>query len=440
MPSLRPALSRFDMTMIAIGSMIGSGIFLTPSLIAHVLPSPFLILLAWVIGGLMALSGALTFAELSGMLPQAGGVYVFLNEAYGGLAGFLYGWAYLLVVNTGGIAALGIAFATYFAYFVPLGSTGITLVAIAGIVIITVINIIGVKAGGIFSDVFTVLKLAGIVGLIAVGLGWGARGVAQFAFTTGNVPGGLMSAFAVAMVSVFWSYGGWQHATFNASEAKDAQRTVPFAMIAGTVAVVLVYLLTNIAYMLLLPVDAVGSSERVASDAVSTVLGPIGGSLIAVAIFISTFGSASVFTLTVPRIYYAMASDGVFFRKVAEVHPRFATPAFAIILQSGWAIALILFWKTFEDLISYTVFLDWVFFALTAATVFVYRRRRPDAERPYRTLWYPVTPLFFIGISAWFVVATLVEKPAQAWAGMLLLALGVPVYYYWKRKTSRDLA
>ncbi len=440
MSPLRQALTRFDMTMIAIGSMIGSGIFLTPSLIAQALPSPSLILVVWVIGGMMALSGALTFAELSGLMPRAGGVYVFLNEAYGGLAGFLYGWAYLLVVNTGGIAALAIAFATYFGYFVALTPAGITMVAIAGIAIITGINIIGVKAGGIFSDILTVLKLAGIAGLIVVGIGWGTGG--SFHATTPATPltGGLMSAIAVAMVSVFWSYGGWQHATYTASEAKDANRSVPFAMIVGTVAVVAIYLLANVAYMLLLPLPAIAGSSRVAAEAIEVVLGPVGGSIIAVAIFISTFGSASVFTLTVPRIYFAMASDGVFFRKIAEIHPRFKTPAFAIILQSSWAVMLVLLWGTFEDLISYTVFLDWVFFALAAGSVFIFRRRVPTAERPYRTLGYPLTPAFFVAISAWFVINTLIEKPEQTLAGIGLLAVGVPVYYYWKRKGNRQQA
>jgi APA family basic amino acid/polyamine antiporter len=440
MSTLRPALSRFDMTMIAIGSMIGSGIFLTPSLIAEALPAPLLILIAWVVGGLMALTGALTFAELSSMMPRAGGVYVFLNEGFGGLAGFLYGWAYLLVVNTGGIAALSVAFATYFTYFVPLGHAGTTIVAVIGIVIITIVNVIGVKAGGLLSDVFTVLKLAGILGLIVVGLGWGPGGTAQFTLLAGVPRGSLSSAFAVAMVSVFWSYGGWQHATFTASEAVDPRRTVPFAMITGTIAVVVLYLLANVAYMLLLPVEAIGGSSHVAADAVGTVLGPVGGSLIAIAIFISTFGSASVYTLTVPRIYYAMAADGVFFRTVARIHPRFQTPAIAIILQSAWTIGLVLLWGTFENLISYTVFLDWVFFALTAATIFIFRRRLPDVQRPYRAVGYPLTPLFFVAISVWFVANTLIEKPSQAWAGIALLALGIPVYYYWKRKNTPQTA
>jgi APA family basic amino acid/polyamine antiporter len=238
------------------------------------------------------------------------------------------------------------------------------------------------------------------------------------------------------MVGVLWSYGGWQHATYTAAEAKDPRRGIPRAMVIGSGIVVLVYLLANIAYLALLSPQAMGASPHLAADALGAVLGPAGGTAVAVAIFISTFGTAGIYTLTAPRIYHAMASDGVFFRSVAAVHPRFRTPVVAILLQSGWAILLVLFWGTFENLISYVVFTDWIFFALAAASVFLFRRRNPDAERPYRTIGYPFTPLFFIAVAVWFVVSTLIEKPEQAWAGLLFLALGVPVYYYWKRRSA----
>jgi APA family basic amino acid/polyamine antiporter len=434
MAELRRELSLFDMTMIAIGSTIGSGIFLTPALIAKALPSPLWILGVWVLGGMMAMSGALTYAELGGMMPRAGGVYVFLTEAYGGLAGFLYGWAYFLVVNTGAIAALAVAFSTYFGYFVPMSQGGTMLVAIAGIILVTVINVLGVKAGGVFSDLFTVLKLAGIAVLIVVGLGWGSGSHTDFTAPLGSLPHGLTSALTLAFVSVLWSYGGWQHATFTAAEAKDPKRSVPLSLILGALVVTVVYVLANVAYMFLLSPDQMAASPRVASDAISVVLGPLGGSLIALTIFISTFGTTGIYTLTAPRIYYAMANDGVFFKKVAEVHPRFRTPMFSILFQSVWAIVLILFWGTFENLISYVVFTDWIFFALTAASVFLFRKRRPDAERPTKTLGYPATPLFFTTVASLFVLYTFFEKPAEASAGLLFLALGVPVYYFWRKK------
>jgi APA family basic amino acid/polyamine antiporter len=429
---LKQALTKFDLTMIAIGSTIGSGIFLTPASIASELQTPWLILAAWFLGGVTAIAGALTFAELGGMMPGAGGVYVYLSEAYGGLFGFLYGWAYLLVINTGGLAALSVAFTKYFGTIVALDQTQEKLFAIGGLILLTIINVVGVKVGGLFADVFTVLKLLGIGLLIAVGLGWGTAATTHFSAPLGTYASGLGSALAVAMVGVLWSYGGWQHASFAAAEAKDPTRTVPFAMVIGTLVVTALYLLTNVAYLFLLPPSAIGASQRIAADAISVVMGPMGASIIALAIFISTFGTAGIYTLTAPRIYFAMANDGVFFKKVADIHPTYNTPAVAIIGQSGWAIVLMMFWETFDKLISYVVFTDWIFFGMTAASIFVFRTRKPNAERPYKTFGYPFTPIVFIAIAAWFVLNTLIERPDQAIAGLGFLALGVPIYYFWK--------
>ncbi|RPH36246.1 amino acid permease [bacterium] len=437
MTQLRRELSLFDLTMIAVGSTIGSGIFLTPSLIAHTLQAPVWILLAWICGGLMALSGALTLSELGAMMPEAGGIYVYLTRAYGSLAGFLFGWAYFLVVNTGGIAALGIAFATYLSYIIPLGSLGISVAAIVGIVILTAINVLGVKAGGIFSDIFTVLKLAGIAGLIVVGFGWGSPSTTDFAASAGAFPGGFSHAFSLAMVGVLWSIGGWQHATFTSAEAKNPQRNLPRAMILAAVIITFTYLLTVIALLFLMTPAQMGASAHPAADAVGYVLGSAGGVAIALAVFISTFGRTGIYTLTAPRIYYAMATDGFFFRRVAQLHPRYHTPALAIIVQSIWAIVLILFWGTFENLISYVVFTDWIFFAMAGAGVFVLRAKEPDAVRPYRTAGYPWTPLFFVAVSLWFVFNTFVSRPDQAWAGIGFLALGVPVYYLWSARRKK---
>lgn len=434
MAQLRQSLTLFDMTMIAIGGTIGSGIFLTPSLIAHSLPSPWLIVGVWVVGGLMALSGALSFSELAALMPKAGGQYVYLSEAYGGLVGFLFGWAYFLVVNAGGLGALSVAFATYLGYFVPLGPVAAKLVAIGGLLALTTVNVVGVKAGAIFSDIFTILKIAGIFGLVAVGLTLGSSHTTDFSLTISRVPGGIGAALAAAMVGVLWSYGGWQHSTYASAEIKNARRTLPLAMTIAAIAVTLIYLSANVAYMFLMTPAEIGASPRVAADAMSRALGPVGGTLISLAIFISTFGVVGIYTLTAPRIYFAMANDGLFFRRVAEVHPRFRTPAFSIIVQSLWASLLILFWGTFENLISYVVFTDWIFFALAGAAVFVFRRRMPDAERTAPVPLYPITPAFFVAVSVWFVAMTLKERPAQAWAGLAFLALGVPVYFYWKRQ------
>jgi basic amino acid/polyamine antiporter, APA family len=432
MTELKQELGTFDLAMIAIGGTIGSGIFLTPSLVAGHLPSIPWFLAVWVLGGVVALCGALTFAELGGMIPRAGGMYVYLTQAYGPLVGFLFGWAYFLVVNTGGIAALSLAFATYLGFFVHLDGWALQGVAIGGLAFVTVLNILGVRMGGLFADLFTMLKLAGIAALIAIGLGWGSLhgSLLKTAGTmTDPVPG---SAVAAAMVGVLWSYGGWQHATFAAGEARHPARSVPIAMVAGAAVVTAVYILANVAYLCMMPVEAIASSPRLAADAVSTVLGPAGGMLISFAIFLSTFGSVGIYTLTAPRIYFAMARDGLFFRGVAHVHPRFHTPVAAILLQSAWAVILILSWQTFDRLISYVVFTDWIFFGLTGAAVFVLRRSSPAADRPYRAIGYPFTTLLFVGISVWFVVNTLLDEPAQAWAGLGFLAAGIPVFYFWK--------
>jgi APA family basic amino acid/polyamine antiporter len=419
--------------MIAVGSTIGSGIFLTPAMIARELPDPVWALLAWLLGGIMALTGALTFAELGALLPRAGGVYVYLSEAYGGLAGFLYGWAYILVVNTGGIAALSVACATYLGQFVRFGTGGVTVVALAVILIVTAINVFGVRAGGVFSDMFTVLKLAAITALIVLGLGFGVR--LWQADPRGAVESSaLPAALAAALIGVFWSYGGWQHATYVAGEARTPARSLPRALVIGTMIVTLVYMLAVFAYMSLLSPAGVGSATRLAAEAVGEVLGDAGAGAVSAAIAISTFGTAGIYTLTAPRIYYAMAVDGLFFRSVARLHPRTGVPVTAILLQSAWAAVLVLFWGTFENLISYVVFTDFFFFALAAAGVFVLRRKMPDAERPVRIPAYPLPPAVFVMVTVSFVLATLVGKPAQAAAGLVFLAVGVPVYFAWRKR------
>jgi APA family basic amino acid/polyamine antiporter len=430
MTKLRKELTLYGLTMVAIGSCVGSGIFLTPSQIAGHLPSPWLILLVWGVGGIITLTGALTFAELGAMFPKAGGVYAYLKEGYGELFGYLYGWAYLLVICSGAIAALSIAFAYYLGFLIPLGNTGIKVVAI---ITVTVINILRVKAAEVFSNIFTGLKLIGISAVILIGLFMGQathiRSQPDVAVTSGNI----FIVFGLALIGVLWSYGGWQHASFVAGEVKNARRNVPRAMIVGALVVTGVYLLTNLAYLFLLPVDKIAGSKSLAADAVSTVI-PFGGNLIAIIIAISVIGTAGIYTLSSPRIYYAMANDGIFFKKLAWVHPRFRTPVNAIISQSVWAIILLLFWGTFEDVITYVVFIDWIFFALTAFSIYVFRFTRKDIVRPYKTMGYPVTPAIFIIISTLFVVNTLIEKPKQAWAGLIFMAIGAILFVYFKRR------
>jgi APA family basic amino acid/polyamine antiporter len=426
-------LTLFDLTMIAVGSCIGAGIFLTPSAVAASLPSPAFMLGAWAFGGALTACGALALGELGAMMPGAGGVYRWLAEAYGPFVAFLYGWAYFLVVTTGAIAALAVAFATYVGSLVPLGATGEKAVALGAIAVATALNVCGVKAGSIVTNVFTVLTLAAIAAIAILGavcggaIAWGTERAAP-----------PTSAIAAAMVGICWSYGGWYHASFAAAEAKHARRDVPIAMITGALLVTLVYIGANVGYLRLLSPARMAGAHKLASVAVASATGSIGATAVALAIAASTFGTVSVFTLTAPRMYFAMAEDGVFFRGMAVIHPTWRTPARAILAQSAWASALVLFWGTFESLISYVVFVDWIFLGLAAAAVVVLRRRKPDAPRPYKAIGYPFTPLAFAAVAAWLVGATLVGNPRQSLAGVALLAAGGVAYRFWRKSDATN--
>jgi APA family basic amino acid/polyamine antiporter len=437
MTKLAKELTLYGLIMVAIGSSIGSGIFVTPSQIAGLIPSPWFILGVWAIGGLITLTGALTFGELGSLFPQAGGIYVFLREAYGGLVAFLYGWAYLLIITSGSIAVLALAFSYYISFFIPLTGTGKIILSIAAIALLTTLNVLRAKLGEIFSNVFTGLKLVGILIIIGVGLFFGSKGLSFN--TSGQIPVGntTLANFGVALVGVLFSYGGWQHASFLAGETKNPSRNVPVAMVTGAIVVIVIYLLVNVSYMLLLPLSAIGISDKVAAEAVSTVI-PAGGMLVAGIIAISTFGTIGIYTLSSPRIYYAMAEDGLFFKSLAKVHPKFKTPVNAIIGQSVWAIVLLLFWGTFEDLITYTVSVEWFFFALGAAGIFIFRKRLKDTPRTYKTFGYPVTPLIFIGITIWFITNMMINKPLHMGIGIGFLLIGVPVYFFFKKKNSQS--
>jgi len=433
MTKLAKELTLYGLVMVAIGSCIGSGIFVTPSQIAGLVPSAPVILGVWAIGGLITLTGALTFGELGSIFPKAGGIYVFLKEAYGGWLGFLYGWAYFLIITSGSIAVLALAFSYYLSFFIPMNQTWKIGASIIAIVTATTLNVLRAKFGEIFSNIFTGLKIIGILIIICIGIFWGSS---SLSFTgmglsfSGNID---LSSFGVALVGVLFSYGGWQHASFLAGETRNPSRNVPVAMITGAMVVTLIYLLVNLSYMLLLPVSTIGTSQRVASEAVSTIL-PFGGMLVAAIIVISTLGTIGIYTLSTPRIYYAMAEDGLFFKSVAKVHPVFKTPANAIIGQSVWAIVLLLFWGTFEDLITYTVSIEWIFFTLAAIGIFIFRKRLKNIDRPYKTFGYPVTPLIFIFINIWFVMNILINKPLHMLIGLGFLLIGVPVYFIFRRR------
>lgn len=434
MAKLKKALTLYGLTMIAVGSCIGSGIFLTPSSIAKELGSPSLMLFVWFIGGVVALTGALTFAELGGMFTGSGGVYVYLKKAYGDLVAFLYGWSIFTVITSGAIAALALAFARYIDFLIPLGEQGMLVVAIFAIIIVTLINIKGVKIAELFASSFTTMKLLGILLIIAIGF---AGYFSWSSFTPDfTIQSTTSKSFAGALIGVLWSYGGWHHASYLAGEAINPQKTIPKAMMLGALVVTITYLLINLAYIFLLPIGEMATSKAVAADAIGNIFG-WGGLFIAILIAISTFGTAGIYTLSAPRIYFAMARDGVFFDFLTKVHPVWRTPVNAILLQSAWAIVLLLFWGTFENLITYVVFMDWIFMTLAAASIFTFRKSMPDVERPYKTIGYPIIPLIFIVISIWFLVYTLVGKPDQAYAGLGLTGIGVLLYFVFKN-TQKD--
>jgi APA family basic amino acid/polyamine antiporter len=427
-------LSAIDLTLIVVGSCIGSGVFLTPGAIAGELHAPLAILGIWVLGGAMTLSGALTYAELGALFPRAGGVYVYLTEAYGDLVGFLYGWANFLVITSGSIAALAVAFATYVGYFVPLGSFAVKLLAVFALAIATLVNLAGVKAGAVVANVCTAMKLLGIALVVYVGLALGSSHTSDFghfALPAGTSAG---SAIAAALVGVLWSYGGWQHVTFASAETKHPTRDVPRALLSGAALVTLVYALTNVAYLFLLTPEQMAGAKDLAADAIGTRLGHAGGAAIAATIVISTLGTTVIYTMTAPRMYYAMATRGVFFEGAARLSARSRTPALAVVLQSIWSGVLVMFWGTFEKLISYVVITEWVFFALAGASVFVFRRKLAHEERPYRVPLYPLPSLFFVGVSAWFVINGVIGKPEEGLAGIGFLAVGVPVFFFWRWK------
>jgi basic amino acid/polyamine antiporter, APA family len=422
-------LTLFDLVLLAAGAAIGSGIFRSPSQVLAAEPTVPGVMAAWALGGALTLAGALTFAELGVAMPRAGGVYVWLSEAYGELVGFLHGWAYFTVVATGAIAALAVVFAEYVGGFAAMGPGATKLVAVGALLVLAAVNVVGVRLAAIVGDALTLAKLAALGAIVVLGI-VGAKGGGAPAAAA---PVGEGAGMGAAMIGVLWSYGGWQHVSCAAAEAKRPARDVPVAMVVGTAIVTLVYLGANGAYLRLLSIPAIVASPHVASDAAEAVAGRAGATAVAIAVAVSAAGTAGIYMLTTPRLYWAMADRGLFFRGVAELHPRWKTPVRGIALQTAWACVLVLAWGTFEKLVSYVVFVDWIFFGLAGAAVFVLRRRNGPPVG-YRVPGYPVVPLAFVGMSAWFVASTLRDQPVQALAGTGLLVVGVVIHAFWKKR------
>jgi len=434
--NLPRVLGLWDVISIVIGGFIGSGIFLVPKSIASVLPSPLLMLSVWVVGGLLSYFGALAFAELGAAMPEAGGMYVFLREAYGPLLSFLFGWTLFLVIDAGAIATLTVAFTSrYLPYFFKMSPLVIKAVSVAFIVFLATVNIIGVRAGANLQNLLTIIKTGALIIVAGVIFIFGKGSVSNFVSPAPDLKSpGLLGAFGVGLVAVLWAYKGWESSTYSAGEIKKPERNIPLGLLIGTLAIVAIYGIVNLAYLYVLPVGEIAKSDRIASDALALVTGPIGGSLIALVILFSIMGAANQNILCSPRVYFAMARDGLFFKRIADAHPKYLTPYVSIVAISIWSIILSLFFGTFEQLFTYVVFGQWIFFGLTVAAVMILRQKRPDLPRPYRTWGYPFTPIFFILAALFISLNSLINEFRNAVAGLAIILLGVPVYFYWKNK------
>lgn len=442
-------------TLLVIGSVIGSGIFLTTGGMLAELPSTTLLLAAWGAGGLLAMAGGLTYAEMGSMFPRSGGLYVFLSEAYGPVWGFLFGWACMLVILTGSIATVAIGFAEYFSYFFPaLGTANVLfsvpmpwgpwsisagqLMAAASIAIITAINYVGVNAGNAVNAVLTVAKVGLLVLLPVLALVY----LRTDPVLTPVVPiasARPLASFGVIMIAVMWTYEGWYYVAFAAGEIKDAARNVPRSLILGTLALTAIYLAVNLAYVYTLSVEEMSGVTRIAEKMVTVLLGPAGAALVAASVVISTFGCNVAAVITCSRTCFAMAADGRFFPAAAKVHPVYRTPHMAILITSAWAAFLTLT-GGYETLFTYVTFASVLFGSLGGAAIFVLRAKRPEVPRPYRAWGYPLVPALYVLGSLALVWNTLMERPGASIAGLGLVALGLPFYYHWAKASARPTA
>ena len=430
---LKRELGLFDATMINVGTMIASAIFIVPATIAAAVPGSAVSTLIWVIGGIVSLLGALSIAELAAAYPEAGGQYAYLREAYGTVWAFLYGWANFAVINTASIAAIAVGFSRYIGYFVPLSEAAIRIVAILSILGLTWLNCRGVRLGATTQNILTTLKMAALLGLIVTSfvLPGGSIAHLQPLWPTGSA-GQWIGPFGVAMVAVLWAYDGWIETTYVGSEIVDPGRNLPRSIILSTLIVIALYVLASLAYTYVLSPDGVARSALVASDAARITMGEVGAVFVVVAILISTLGANNGIVLTAARIPYAMARGGMFFRSQGNVHPRYATPVVALVTQGVIASILTAF-GTYDQLFTYVVFAQFVFYALSASAVIRLRRTAPHVARPYRTWGYPVTPIVFIAFAVWLVFNTIKETPKDSVIGAGLILLGLPGYWYWRR-------
>lgn len=423
-PKLARQLGLFDVTMIVMGGIIGSGIFMNPSVVAQQVHTPVLILGAWLVGGVIGLGGAFIWAELAAIMPEVGGQYAYLREAYHPIFGFLYGWVLLLVIETGGMAAVSITFARYFLELTRVAAPD-WFIAIAALAVLTLINCLGVRFGGRTQSILMVLKIVAIAALIAFGL---------FASPIENALAApardSLTDFGAALVPVLFAYGGWQTANFIAGEVREPGRDLPRALLLGVAGVAILYTLVNIVCLRVLGAQGLAATSTPATAIMHVALGPRGATFIAAAIAVSTLGFLSQSILTAPRVYFAMAADGLFFRSVGRVSPRSRVPIAAIVLQSIWTIIIAVSGR-YEQILNYVVSMDFIFFGLTASTLFVFRRRALATQKTLRTPGHPWTTAMFVAV-CWLVVGNAIYRyPENTLVGMAILLAGVPVYWLW---------
>ena len=439
---LRRDLGLWAALSLVVGTVIGSGIFRVPQAMIQDVGSVKLVFLVWIVGGALSLAGALTYAELAAAMPGAGGEYVYLTEAFGPMWGFLFSWTQMWVAKSGSIATLATAFFEYTAHFLPqfevvwFSVAGVSVkygqvFALFLILLLGLINYTGVKVGARVQVAVTILKILLIGGIIGAGLMFGQP--ATGGAITNTPP--IASGFVAALVAALWAYDGWNNVGMVASEVKDPQRNLPLALIGGTLAVVAIYLLANWAYFRILTPAEVGEHKLVAAEMMMRVQGPAGAAAVSIAAMISIFSALNGSILTGGRVPYAAARDGLFFRSAARVHPRFRTPGVSILMLCLWSGVLVLSGK-YEDLFNFLIFGSWLLYAMATASVFVLRRKRPDLERPYKTWGYPVVPILFLVGATVLELVTLRDRPRESIAGIVLILLGLPFYFYWKRKSA----
>lgn len=440
MTQLVRTLRLWDMILLIIGSVIGSGIFLVPGVILRQLDhSVALASLVWIAGGVLSLLGALTYGELAAMRPVSGGLYVFVREGFGPLPAFLYGWAMFLAIASGTNASLAVAFSTYLATIVPIAAWSSKAIAAAVIAVVTAVNVWGTRRSSDLQNWTTVIKVVLIMAMSAALL-WRGRGYSAIPaeLWPGHPSLSLFPSFGLAMIAVLWAYEGWQFVTYCAGEAVNPQRTFPRALLSSMLLLAFVYLLANLAYMAALGPERAAQSDTIAASSMATAFGPRASKLVSLIILLSVFSAINSVCLTAPRVFYAMAADKLFFKKLAEIHPRFRTPAFAIVALGVWSAILTGMGK-FQELVNYTMFVAWIFYGLGAASIFAYRRRHSELPRPYSVPGYPWTPLLFVAAAAALVLNVVISTPKNGAAGLGIVAVGLPAYLIWrKRATERS--